>query len=432
MQGWSIVVLVVVFAGASLLSVNMGLLGLAAAFVVGGGLAGWPLKDVLAGFPADLFVTLVGITYLFAFASANGTIDRIVDGAARAIGGHARAMPWLMFVVSATVTGVGALSPAAVAIIAPIAMRFATQYGLSPLMMGLMVIHGAQGGGFSPLSVYGGITNQVVSRAGLASDPTALFVASLAFNGAIAVVVYLAFGGLRSPGAVAGSATLPGVAEPAPTAPQHGTAPQSGTAVQPRTHRRRDQWLTMLGLLVLAVASLGFKLNVGFVAILVALVLAIVAPGGQAVAEERISWSTVLLVCGIITYIGVMERLGTIDWLGAEVATLGRPLLAALALCYVAGVVSAFASSTALLGILVPLAVPFMAQGAVGAVAMVSAIAVATTIVDTSPFSTNGALVVANAPPERRAALLQQLLRYSAAIVMVGPLLAWLVFVARP
>jgi len=420
MQVWSIVILVAAFLAASLLSMNLGLLGLAAAFVVGVLLAGLPVKDVLAGFPADLFVTLVGITYLFALASRNGTIDRIVDAAVWAVGGHARAMPWLMFGIAALVTGVGALSPAAVAIIAPIALRFAAQYGLSPLMMGLMVIHGAQGGGFSPLSVYSGITNQVVTRAGLASDPMALFLASLGFNAAIAAFVYVFFGGLR--GSV--QAATGGAAAAAPTAP--AAAPAATAA------RGRDQAFTMLGLATLAVASLVFELNVGFVAILVSLALAIVAPGGHGEAEQRVSWSTVLLVCGIITYIGVMERLGTIDWLGAEVATLGRPLLAALALCYVAGVVSAFASSTALLGILVPLAVPFMAQGAVGAVAMVSAIAVATTIVDTSPFSTNGALVVANAPPERRAALLQQLLRYSAAIVMVGPLLAWLVFVARP
>lgn len=426
MQLWSIVVLLAVFAGASLLSVNMGLLGLAAAFVVGSRQAGWPVKDVLAGFPADLFVTLVGITYLFAIASRNGTIDRMVDAAAWAVGGRAWAMPWLMFAVSALVTAVGALSPAAVAIIAPIALRFATQFGLSPLMMGLMVIHGAQGGGFSPLSVYGGITNQVVTRAGLASDPTTLFVSSLAFNAAIALVVYLVFGALgpRSPQSPADTAL------PHETAASTDGAPDELAATARR--RRREQAFTMAGLATLAIASLVFDLNVGFVAVLIALALAAVAPGSQNGAEDRVSWSTVLLVCGIITYIDVMQKLGTIDWLGGEVALFANPLLAALALCYVAGIVSAFASSTALLGILVPLAVPFMAQGAVGAVGMVSAIAVATTIVDTSPFSTNGALVVANAPPERRPALLRQLLRYSAALVAAGPLLAWLVFVVRP
>ena len=33
--------------------------------------------------------------------------------------------------------------------------------------MGLLVIHGAQAGGFSPISIYGGITNGIVAKAGL-------------------------------------------------------------------------------------------------------------------------------------------------------------------------------------------------------------------------------------------------------------------------
>ena len=32
-------------------------------------------SEVLAGFPADLFVILVGVTYLFAIAKRNGTVD---------------------------------------------------------------------------------------------------------------------------------------------------------------------------------------------------------------------------------------------------------------------------------------------------------------------------------------------------------------------
>ena len=61
--------------------------------------------------------------------------------------------------------------------------------------MGLMVIHGAQGGGFSPMSVYGGITNQVVQRAELPGSDIHLFVASLCFNLVVAVVIFFVFGG---------------------------------------------------------------------------------------------------------------------------------------------------------------------------------------------------------------------------------------------
>ena len=42
---------------------------------------------------------------------------------------------------------------------------------------------------------------------------------------------------------------------------------------------------------------------------------------------------------------------------------LGVPLLIALLLCYIGGIVSAFASSTAIIGVAIPLAVPFLQAG---------------------------------------------------------------------
>jgi hypothetical protein len=92
--------------------------------------------------------------------------------------------------------------------------------------------------------------------------------------------------------------------------------------------------------------------------------------------------------------------------------------------------VSAFASSTALLPIIIPIAIPLIASGNVSAVAIVAALAVASTIVDVSPFSTNGALMVANRPDtidEER--YYKQILGYSAIVVAVGPLLVWLAVV---
>jgi hypothetical protein len=89
------------------------------------------------------------------------------------------------------------VSPGAVAIIAPIALGFAAQYGINPLLMGLMVIHGAQVGGFSPISIYGGISNTVVERAGLPLNEIATFLASLVVNAAVAILLFAVLGGRK-------------------------------------------------------------------------------------------------------------------------------------------------------------------------------------------------------------------------------------------
>lgn len=411
-----VVGLIVLFVVGTALPVNMGALAFVMAFVVGGLYADMSAASILAGFPGDLFVTLVGITYLFAIAQNNGTIDWLVRQAVRSVRGHTAAIPWVMFFVTALLTSVGAVSPGAVAIIAPVALRFAQQYRINPLLMGLMVIHGAQGGGFSPMSVYGGITNQVVQRAQLPGNDIHLFVASLCFNLVVAVVIFFAFSGR--------SLLARGGAQPEPA--------DAGDVADGAVGSRRlsyQQVLTLIGLVALGVGALVFELNVGLVAISIAVALTILFPKDQARAVEQIHWSTVLLICGVVTYIAVVQKAGAVAYVGDSVSKAGAPLIGALLLCYVGGIVSAFASTVGVLGAIIPLAVPLLLLGHIDAVSVVAALAISSSVVDVSPFSTNGALVLASAHGIDRASLYRQFLAYSAIVVALAPLAAWAVLV---
>ncbi|RCV53272.1 SLC13 family permease [Marinitenerispora sediminis] len=433
----SILALVAMFVVATVLPINMGALAFVAAFLVGTLALGMDTDAILSGFPGDLFLTLVGITYLFAIAQNNGTVDLLVRGAVRLVGGYVAAIPWVMFGITAALTAVGALSPAAVAIIAPIALGFAAKYKINPLLMGMMVVHGAQGGGFSPISIYGATVNGIVAGTDLAASPTTLFFASLLFNLGISLILFFALGGRRLIGVHASEFEQVAVGaheEGAERVPVSGHGSSAYQAAEPGTEPRQggfrfDQAATIIGLIVLGVLALGFKLDVGFVAISVTVVLAILSPKAQKGAVNKVSWSTVLLLGGVLTFVGVMEEAGTIEYVGNSVAGIGAPLLVAVLLCYIGGVVSAFASSTAILGVTIPLAVPFLLAGDIGAIGMIAALAVSSTIVDVSPFSTNGALVLANAKnvdPER---FYRQMLVYSGLVVAIGPLIAWAVMV---
>ncbi|TFV62016.1 hypothetical protein E4P41_08405 [Geodermatophilus sp. DF01-2] len=436
----TILALVAIFAIATFLPINMGALAFVAAFLVGTLSVGLTTDDILAGFPAELVVTLIGVTYLFAIAQNNGTVDLLVRGAVRLVGGHVAAIPWIMFAVTALLTAIGALSPAAVAIVAPIALGFAARYGINPLLMGMMVIHGAQGGGFSPISVYGVTVNTIVDDEGLAGSPIAVFLGSLFFNLAIALVLFVVLGGRRLVGRKVGAAA-PAAAEhaDATVVRGHGAPPGpavgGGDGVDGVTEPERpqgvtfDQVLTLVGLAAVAVLALVFDLDIGFVSITVATVLALFAAARHKGAVSQISWSTVLLIAGVLTFVFVLQEAGTIDLVGDAVIGLGVPLLIALLLAYIGGVVSAFASSTAIIGVAILLAVPFLQSGAISAVGVVVALSVASTIVDVSPFSTNGALVLANAQDVDKDRFYKQILAYAAIVVAVGPLLSWLVFV---
>ncbi len=454
----SIIILAVMFLLATVLPLNMGALAFVGAFLLGSVFLGMSTTEILANFPGGLFLTIVGVTYLFAIAQNNGTIDLLVRGAVRMVGNKVALIPWVMFAITALITSVGALSPAAVAIIAPIALSFAAKHKINPLMMGMMVIHGAQAGGFSPIAVYGVTVNGIIAKTELAASPMAIFLASFFFNLVVALVLFIVLGGNKllssktgrlieqaaenrmkvSVGARAAGVTLQGSGSdisPASVSAKGsaaGSSPAGGaTAATPNGARATvPQLVTILGLVALAVISLGFKVDVGFVSITIAIVLALVSPEAQKGAVNKISWSTVLLICGMLTFVGVLEEAGTIKFVSGGVAGLGMPLLAALLICYIGGIVSAFASSTAILAALIPLAVPFLASGEIGAVGVIAALAVSSTIVDVSPFSTNGALVLANAPEDvDKEKFYKQILAYSGIVVAAGPAIAWLVMV---
>lgn len=419
----SILVLVVVFVIATTRSINMGALAFAAAFAVGELAADLDADGIFAGFPGDLFVVLVGVTYLFAIARANGTTDWLVHASIRLVRGRIALIPWVMFVITGALTAIGAVSPAAVAIVAPIALSFAAQYGISPLLMGAMVVHGAQGGGFSPISIYGSIVNGIVEREKLPGNEVALFLASLVANLLIAGIVFVLFGGLKLGGRHEGDASAePGSAENGAAEPKS----EQGTA-----DSRLDpaKIATLAALVALVVAVLGFDLDAGLSAITLAVILSAFWPDSSRKAVGEIAWPTVLLICGVLTYVGVLEEMGTIDWAGKGVSDIGVPLLAALLLCYIGALISAFASSVGIMGALIPLAVPFLAQGEIGAVGMIAALAVSATVVDVSPFSTNGALVLAAAPDVDRERFFRQLMVYGGIVVAVVPAAVWLVLV---
>lgn len=463
----SILVLCLIFLIATLLPVHMGALALAATFIVGVFVLDGSLDDkydqLTGGFPGDLFVTLAGVTFLFAIAKNNGTVDWLVHIAVQCVRGRVVFIPWIMFLVTAILTAVGSVVPAAVAIIAPIGMGFARRYRINQVLMGLMVVNGATAGGFSPISIFGSITNGVVQRSHLDGSPVFLFLASFVFNTILGIITFVLFGGreligvrdrgdgtLETTGAAGGvaDADLPGGTPSGGSAPGRfrlGPAEQTGTTSATLTKARPDtveeteavtsldvhRTLTVVGLVALAIGALFFDLDVGFLAFVVASVLSLGDPKGTKGAVNQIAWPTVLLVCGIVTYVSLMETIGTIDFLGDEVAGVGSAMVAAVLICYIGGVVSAFASTTGILGALIPLAVPFLHSGSgVGAVGLVTALAISASVVDSSPFSTSGSLVVANAPEEDRDRVFRRLIQWGFSMVAVAPLAAWAVLVA--
>ncbi|KAA5834935.1 SLC13 family permease [Saccharopolyspora hirsuta] len=416
----SIIGLVLIFALATLRSVNMGAVAFLGAFLLGTFVFGQSSDDLFAGFPGDLFVTLVGVTLLFAIAKANGTVDWLIHSGVRAVRGRIALIPWVMFVITALLTMVGAVVPGAVAMMAPIGLNFATRYRISPLLMGLLIINGASAGGFSPISIFGSITNGVVERSGLPGDPVLLWISSLLFNALLSVAVFYLFGGRRLLGRR--------VSTEQPDEPSGGSGTTTATRTSTTTSNAQ-RITTVTGLVALAVGALALEFDVGLLSLSIATVIVLLWPEVAKKCVSEVAWPTVLLVCGVVTYVSLMESVGTIEFLGNGVVGIGIPLLAAFVICLIGGGVSAFASTTGILGALIPLAVPFLQTGQVGAVGLIIALALSSSVVDSSPFSTSGALVVANTPEAERDATFKGLMAWGMSMIVIAPVLTCAIFV---
>ncbi|WP_396020390.1 SLC13 family permease [Arthrobacter sp. ISL-72] len=405
-----LIILVVMFVVATKWPLNIGVMGLVASFGVGYFMLGMSDKQILEEFPASIVLTIIGVTYFFSMAQRNGTIDIIVKSCVRLVRGKTLLLPWVFFLIAAALTALGTFSPAAIALLAPAAIGFAYESRIHPVLMGAFIINGAHAGGFSPLSVAGVLVHDIALKNDFPISQGALFAASFALNlilSVLTVVLFALIGKLRdSHGG------------------QHADVDTSSTG---RPHGQ--QILTLVLIAVMLVCTLGFHMPIGFVALSAGLLLAFINIKEHRTFIGGVSWSTVLLVAGMITYVSLLQHVGVIDTLAEQALALGAPLLIALVLCYVIGVGSAFASSTALLTAFIPLAGPLLATSSLSASGTVAALAISATVVDVSPFSTDGALVVANAREDDRQRVYRQLMFYAGGVVLVAPALAWALLV---
>jgi di/tricarboxylate transporter len=441
----AIAIFIAVFAIATLRKAHLGITMFASACGVGVWLAKMPLKDVVGGFPISIMILLVGVTFFFAIAQANGTIDYLIEAVLARLGDNAVVLPFLFFALTAGISAMG--SPLAGLVVAPIAMPTAKKYGMDPMLMALAIGGGLSAGAFAPTSLFGIVTYGTAHQANIDLNPLTLFAVAGITNIFLLTVAFFIFGGPKlftrrratsaslasSPSPLAGGADdRPGEGSVELDTRSGGTVVASvGLEVRSAASRASlapNQIATIfciIGLVVTVIASsiAGMNPDIGVLCFAFGAALALIDSTAGKTAVSKIDWSTVLLVGGIITYVGVLQTMGTVDLLGEAARRAGAPLVTALVLCLIASLVSAFASTTGILAALVPLAIPLVTSGDVAGWALISAVAVCASIVDVSPFSTVGATLIASAAEEERLRMTSLLTRWGMSMVLIGPIL---------
>lgn len=413
MPALAIAIFVAVFAIATFRGIHLGVLMLPAAAAVGVWLAGMPLRDVVAGFPVNILVLVAGVTYFFGIAQANGTVDRVIQKLIAAVGDRRALLPWVVYLITAGVASMGSSQAGYVMI--PLAMAAARRSAVDPMVMGVALNSGMSTGGFAPTSLFGIVTVTTARQAGIDLNPLTLLASAMISNVALLAAATWLFPGA---GTSVAKASREDAIEPA------------AAAAAARFASHHILTLTCITVLVLSVVtgfSLGFQPDIGIIAFGLGAVLALMYPDAGVEGIRRIDWSTIFMVGGIVTFVGVLQRMDAVNMLGHAAMNVGTPLVAAFVICMIAGLVSAFASTAGILAALAPMAVPLASSGGVAGWALMCAMGVCASIVDASPFSTTGALTVAAAAEDERSRLKSLLMRWGLSMVIVGPVAAVLV-----
>lgn len=369
----SLVVLAVVVAVGFIKKVNLGFFAMGAAFVLGlaGGMSASEIAD---GFNSSMFVTLVGVTFLFGMASNNGTLDLFSKKVVALVGRHTVFIPILMFVLSAFISAIGPGHIAAGVLMTTFAMYLAFEMKINPMATALYAKLGANAGCASILSMTGILAKSLSEPMGYSGFSLHLFLTTLLSGFVFTLVVYMGYKGYK-------------------------VKADNPMKLSEIPKFNRDQLLTIAAIIVMVVCCIGFKLDTGLFAFAAAGVLVLLGAVDEKKAIKTIPWGTLILICGMGVLVNVIHTLGGItlisDFLtGFMSEGTATPILAATS-----GILSWVSSTT---GVVMPTMYPIAASvcetfgSGVSYVELISAITATSFAAAISPLSTGGAIIMSS------------------------------------
>jgi di/tricarboxylate transporter len=410
------IALVLAFVISCIWNIHMGVLGFAFSFIIGI-MGGFTTKDMMGMFPTTLFITLLGVNLFFTLCKVNGTISYICNALLRAAKGNRAIIPWIFMLIGLTISATGAGPLATSSLMIGPALAVAATANIDPLLMGIMTVCGSHGGGFSPITGFSANVTSALSNINLPNYIVHIFIRSAITNVLLALVAYFLFGGIKL------------IKE---TRAKDGSVLTVMEELGIHQERMtREQLISILAIAALFVGAIGFKLNVGFLAMILSMVLLFINRSNQAAAFKDVPWNSIVLVCGAGYLVNMMDKVGTTALISEALVSLNSPLLTVFIICFIAGLLSAYASSDAVFVTFIPIVagVLLSSGAAISMPGSMAALCISSTVVDTSPLSTHGSLLVSQVKNRDPDKYFKQLMAWGFAMIPVGSALSWLLYV---
>lgn len=336
-------------------------------------------KEVIAGFSSSLFIQMVGITYLFSIINGNGTLELLAKKMVALVGKKRHLIPFVMYALGFIICAVGPGAIPSLAIVPVIAIPVAISAGVNPIMTAVIGDLGVMSGRMSPLTPESAVVRELMEDQGMKGNTIPIMIGMIITALVVAALVYVYYKGWKVDENVS-------------------------VSEEKLAKFNTRQWLSLAGLLVLAIGALFFSWNVGLTGFLVGTVLVVLGDAQEKKAIAGIPWNVILMVMGVGILMNIISISGGIDIMVAGLEKVMGPHTAAMIMAIAAGIMSFFSSG---LGVVFPTLIPTasgLASGlGVSAVQLVTVIVIGGTVSGFTPISTTGALIMAGVAQQENA-----------------------------
>lgn len=374
----SILFLFVVVAIGFVKKCNIGILAIGSALVLGkiGGLGS---NAILAGFDAKLFITLVGVAFLFSLAQDNGTLELVAKKTIALSGKRTYLVPVIIFLVSGILSAIGPGNIPVGNLMTVVAVTIAVSMGENPLLFALAAKVAANGFTLSPLTPAGVLMQSLGEEAGF-SD----FIIPVMWNCIIWSAILMA-----------GFCVYYKIWKIKPS-----KTSAAGLNENLKTEKLNGkQWVTMAGVGVMVIMVVAFGVNVGLASFLIAAILIVLGAADEKRSLKKVPWGTLILICGVGVLMNVVIELKGIELVSGALLSVMTPKTAAPIISVTSAVLSFFSSTT---GVVMPSMIPTVAPiveslgtGAAGFATLSSVVITSSLSAAFSPASTGGGLILA-------------------------------------
>ena len=385
-----------------LFKINLGIPALIFAYIIGVFIQGMKVKEVVAQWPTSVVFQLMTITMFFSFAIFNGTLPKVADNIIYKFRNNAKVIPFALLFIGAVIGALGAPPPACNTILAVLTFTIAIPAGLSPWLCAVIVCFGGSIGTFFPWAVQGSVvksrTDEMLANTDLAGMGELTAYKTCLHWILFTLIIFFIFFFLTK----AFKIKAVDVKKPEPF-----------TAVQ----KKNLTIIIIVAILVIVpnllklfiktspmLNKLSSAFDIQMLAIIGTLICSLMKLGSEKDAIVKgVPWNTILMVGGVCTLMGVASAAGVTQYIGDTLAASSfSPSMIGMILALIGAFLSLFSGAiNAVFPMLGAIAVPYAASAGISPIPLLVAIAVGASATAISPFSTGGAIMIANVPDQK-------------------------------